>query len=450
MKGQNSFAVRPLGHKTLSASLVVMFILSIALIAVSEPAHAQSESSILIAPAFKGGGDPVFFDASIEITPGAGPIYLSGNDASAFPIDGGRLPIWVDDVLNVTITHLDGSIETLSHDFSNGCSGEINSSGPFNLTPFLHADRNTIRIRLEDKCGFQVGNSAIWLTGDFSRSGSGDEYVALGDSFASGEGNPRFPGGYCHRSEHAAAHLFASDPGIPSGSLPPLELTFQACSGATIGAFVKGETHEDDLTRLINQFEPLDAGTDVVTLSIGGNDVGFPDLIGSCVKRWPPGNRACSRAISKANRRLEELGKPDGRTGLNKLQLVYTAILDLAPNAQLYVVGYPRLLPLHPQAYCFRMSPREQRQINNLLKDGNELIETSVASRGPRAHYVDIAKPFLNHAVCDDDNWLRGINPIDIVYSFHPNRKGQRAIADSIRRAYNPSSMLALNRAPAS
>lgn len=140
-----------------------------AAISLIQPAHAATKS-ILVAAPFKGWTEPIFLDTSITIVPGTGSIYLSGSE------DGSE-PLWVDDAWDVTITHLDdGSTEQLNHDFSEGCSGEIKRSGPFNIPPFLHPGNNTIRIILKDICGFQEGNSPIWLVGNFEVTGTRPSY----------------------------------------------------------------------------------------------------------------------------------------------------------------------------------------------------------------------------------------------------------------------------------
>jgi lysophospholipase L1-like esterase len=189
-------------------------------------------------------------------------------------------------------------------------------------------------------------------------SGPG-EYVALGDSYAAGEGvDPAFGGGYydgtdtatnrCHRSNRSyvpqVAELLTSVGAIVEG-----RWLFPACSGdRTEHLFTR--SGNDHSAGAVAQLDHLDVNTKFVTLSIGGNDVGFGDALRSCAEsvslvlaEWigPAGASAsaCNNTINSAQALL------DSNAVARQLVDVYRAVLERAPNARLVVVTYPRIFP---------------------------------------------------------------------------------------------------------
>jgi hypothetical protein len=177
-------------------------------------------------------------------------------------------------------------------------------------------------------------------------------YAALGDSFSSGEGAPPFEAGtdvpysgnladydICHRSNGAYARLLAGDESL---RLSIRDKGFRACSGAittqltTNWPATKLDGTPGPNTKEDRQILALNDSVNVVTISIGGNDAGFKDFVARCMLA------DCSSAAT----RQEFLGKKGKVTTLNtKLTDAYTEILKDAPNAKVYVVGYPQLLP---------------------------------------------------------------------------------------------------------
>ena len=217
-------------------------------------------------------------------------------------------------------------------------------------------------------------------------------YVALGDSYSSGVGTREYlADDGCYRSRYAYPYKTAQDLGA--------NLSFQACSGAKTGDV------------LANQLGTLSSSTNVVTISIGGNDAGFSSVITQCAKPWP---YTCTKQINDANTFIRDTlpGKLDG---------VYDQIRSKAPNAKVIVVGYPRLFNGETCNALARISAGEQSSLNATA----DLLATTTKGRAD-AHgftFVDPRGPFTGHAVCDDTEWLNGLsNPI--IESYHPNRDG--------------------------
>jgi lysophospholipase L1-like esterase len=222
----------------------------------------------------------------------------------------------------------------------------------------------------------------------------GESYVALGDSYSSGVGTRSYldDGTSCQRSTLAYPSLLAAQRGYA--------LDFRACSGASVG----------DVTS--SQLGALNGGTSFVTISVGGNDAGFADVLTECaLPGWASDcNGAIDGAVAVINNSLP--GSLDG---------LYASIRGLAPSAQVVAVGYPRIFMGEDCNALTWFSPAEERRLNDTADLLNGLL-ASVAS----AHGFGFANPtgaFIGHAVCDDPEWINGLS-YPISDSYHPNRDG--------------------------
>ncbi|MEN3303974.1 MAG: hypothetical protein V7603_176, partial [Micromonosporaceae bacterium] len=219
-------------------------------------------------------------------------------------------------------------------------------------------------------------------------------YTALGDSYSSGVGTRSYisDGTTCHRSSYAYPTLAAAQFGA--------KLIFAACGGATVASVLSG------------QLSSLTSGTTYVTLTVGGNDAGFSNVINRCALPWP---YTCWGTIDDANAYITN-------TLPGTLDNLYTRIRALAPNARVLVVGYPRLFNVSDCQSLSRISPGEQSALNGSA----DLLDSTIAGRAA-AHgfrFVDPRSAFKGHAVCDSAEWVNGLsNPT--MESYHPNRTGQ-------------------------
>jgi lysophospholipase L1-like esterase len=235
-------------------------------------------------------------------------------------------------------------------------------------------------------------------------------YTALGDSYSSGTGTRDYypDSGSCQRSPRAYPVLDAARLGAA--------LSFAACAGATTSSVLSG------------QLGSLNASTGYVTVSAGGNDLGWSSVILQCAKPWP---FTCWGDIDNAEAKI--------RTVLPAaLDQLYDRIRALAPNARVVVVGYPRLFNGEECNVIARISPGEQAELN----EAADLLAAATQARAA-AHgfgFVDARAPFTGHAVCDDVEWLNGTSS-PIGESYHPNRNGQLAYADLVEAALRGSSV---------
>lgn len=222
-----------------------------------------------------------------------------------------------------------------------------------------------------------------------------DDYVALGDSYSSGTGTRTYFHAGCQRSIYAY-------PSLVDAQRPETELTFVACSGA--------ETSDV----LASQVSSLSAGTEWVTITIGGNDAGFSDVITECA--LPGWFSDCPGAVDDAEEFIEN-------TLPGRLDNVYDAIDEKAPNATTIVLSYPRLfMGVDCNAGTF-FSSSELTRLNETADLMRDVTEERVEAAGAGFVFEDAIPPFIGHAVCSSEEWLNGLsNPVG--ESFHPNKLG--------------------------
>lgn len=228
--------------------------------------------------------------------------------------------------------------------------------------------------------------------------GAGD-YVALGDSYSSGVGT-----GVYDPASGACARSPLSYPPLWTAEHRPASFGFAACSGATTADV------------LANQISALQPGTDLVTITIGGNDAGFGPVVQTCTAA----NRddTCFAAVDAAEF-FERSALRD------RLARTYTAIRRAAPHAQVVVLGYPRLFDLAPSCTDPQV-PNVARRTK--LNEGADVLDGVIQSVSQRFgfYFGDVRGQFADHAVCSTDPWINGPSVPTVVGPYHPNQTGYR------------------------
>jgi lysophospholipase L1-like esterase len=218
-------------------------------------------------------------------------------------------------------------------------------------------------------------------------------YAALGDSYSSGVGAGSYgSSGDCKRSANAYPQLWAN---AHAGTT----LQFLACSGAKTS---------DALT----QIGSINSGTTLVTISIGGNDAGFTDVITTCTLG---SDQTCIDRVNTAKTYVNSTLPP-------LLDNVYAKIKAKAPDARLLVVGYPVFYTV-PGNCSGGLSAAKRTAIDS----GSDAIDAVLASRASAAGatFVDPRGNFTGHNLCASGTaYLHGLTfPID--ESYHPTVAGQ-------------------------
>ncbi|MDE9364829.1 SGNH/GDSL hydrolase family protein [Luteipulveratus sp. YIM 133132] len=224
------------------------------------------------------------------------------------------------------------------------------------------------------------------------------DYVALGDSYAAGAGaGDPGPDNPCLRSRGAYPVQVAAALGV--------DLAMQACQGATVADVVAG------------QLGPLAPGVTLVTVTAGGNDLGFAHVLTECAKpAWmgdsdPVIDAALTVLREDVPRRLVDL---------------YGRVRRAAPDARLVVAGYPRLFAGEDCNLLTFFSDHEMTRLNDAADELAGVIGAAAEQAG--AEFVDVRTVFEGHAVCQKPEWIRGVShPIEV--SFHPTTPGHDAYA---------------------
>jgi len=332
--------------------------------------------------------------------------------------------------------------------------------------------------------------------------------VSLGDSYSSGEGNPPFYGkdefyemmegsGYpssqedfdylAHRSQNSWPGQLKLD-GVEMKGKRGTQWFFAAVSGAETKHLTQKQKKEfriqlksngrylEDSINLPPQLDVFDdprlegKKVDYVTVTIGGNDVGFADIISRCTKS------SAYLDFGKLQYMLDdalETKKDHVVDGIDsKLEEAYRAIHDKAKDATIIVVGYPHLLYSVPVKWLPTnklikhplFSIREAKMINQATDDFNAIIEETVVScreDGIDIVFVPVAPAFGNHGAYDINpsescinglmhtrgsdlhtlydglfvNWIpKNIMEIISAYSFHPNKKGIEIYRECVQK----------------
>jgi lysophospholipase L1-like esterase len=253
-----------------------------------------------------------------------------------------------------------------------------------------------------------------------------ESYVALGDSYTSGPGIPNQTpeSGGCRRSDHNYPHLVAA-------ALEPSRFTDASCAGATTAEMTSPQPFPGGLTNG-PQFDALDFDVDLVTIGIGGNDIGFGEIILICAIRSLvlPVTAPCRDSY---NWQGDELGNRIAATA-PKVAAVLAGIGDLAPVARILVVGYPVILPADGPG-CWPLMPiavgdvawlrTVQARLNAMLSD--------VAARAG-ATFVDTYSSSVGHDVCrlPGRKWVEGFVPTAPASPVHPNALGMANSAEQV------------------
>lgn len=289
------------------------------------------------------------------------------------------------------------------------------------------------------------------------------EYLALGDSFASGEGAHAYKpttdtdNNKCHLSQVSYPYLIGASLNLDS-------YESVACSGAKIediniisGKYGGQETEK--VAREDRNSNPILANFSVgkiaqhefvstyrprvITLSAGGNDVGFRNKIIRCAMI------AISDTCFKYYEdRLEAVLEVNAQ--FERMVSMYRQVKEASPGAKVYITGYPQIA--HPGGNCAVNVSMERGDLEfgrDFINYLNYAIELAAKKAG--VFYVDVSDAFVNYRLCETSNKkniaVNGITNGDDFFgffggpigneSFHPTAKGQELLANEVLRQTN-------------
>lgn len=264
-------------------------------------------------------------------------------------------------------------------------------------------------------------------------------YVALGDSYASGFGvEPYAAGTYdpsvndCQRSESAYPELLSKMIGS--------NLSFNACQGALTGDLLSKRTRAGEAdwgeSAQLDHLNQGGANLGFVTLSIGGNDVGFKSILSACYNGWQADNSFSCRAKyqGKVAEKLQALSGETVFSGITPYSMVFNEIAKRAPQAKVAIVGYPHLFD--ESGSCGIIPQADRVWLNGVVDELDRIMET----RAREAGFLFVKPVFNGHEICSQDEWLFPMLQAGTLIpnpgAMHPNAAGQEAIAAAIADAF--------------
>jgi lysophospholipase L1-like esterase len=246
-------------------------------------------------------------------------------------------------------------------------------------------------------------------------------YVSLGDSYTAGPLIPvQIPPFGCLKSDHNYPHLAAPSFGLP--------LRDPSCSGA--------ETEDMTQTQNVNpgpnppQFNSLDSNTRIVTIGIGGNDIGFSEIARNCSSTQPHGTPCQDRYVVNGVDEISERIKATAPKVATVLQGIHTR----SRKARVYVVNY---LPIFPETGpgCWPQVPvtaEDTPYLRDKQKELNAMLATQAAANG--AGLVDAYTAGRGRDACQLPvlRWVEPAVPVNAAAPLHPNLEGMIGTKDAV------------------
>ena len=255
-------------------------------------------------------------------------------------------------------------------------------------------------------------------------------YVALGDSYTAGPVIPvqqNNPAG-CLRSDHNYPHLVAATLG--------LQLRDASCSGATTADMTSPQNVTPGPANP-PQFDSLTTDTRVVTLGIGGNDIGFVSVIENCGAHSPIGPTVSGDMTCR-----QHYVSPSGDDQISdaiqatapKVGAVLDGIHGRAPAAKVYVVNYLDILPLTGTG-CWPQMPLTQTDVPYLRAKEVELNSMLAnEANSHRAQLIDAYSASVGRDTCQLPiaRWVEPVVPVNPAAPVHPNAVGMAGTAAAV------------------
>jgi lysophospholipase L1-like esterase len=265
-----------------------------------------------------------------------------------------------------------------------------------------------------------AGALALSFTGAAAHAAEPLDYVALGDSYSAGSGVlPVDPSNLlCLRSTANYPHVIASATGA--------RLTDVTCGAAQTSHFTQAQ-----YPGVAPQVDALGAGTDLVTLTIGGNDNGtFINAVTSCgtagLLSGGKGSPCKDRYGSRFEDEIEANTYPALKAALN-------AVRAEAPGATVAALGYPWIMPAAADPSCFVKLPVAQGDVpylRGIQARLNAAVRRAAEETG--AVFVDFARVSEGHDACAarGTRWIEPLLFGDSLVPVHPNALGERRMAE--------------------
>lgn len=285
------------------------------------------------------------------------------------------------------------------------------------LQPFLIGRRYQFRVQPFNSAG--RGPATLSAVTRMKGTPARQVYAALGDSYSSGLGASGLETADCHRNSRAWAFRIQTRDQGPTRLL--------ACAGATIPDIVR-------------QIPPMNAffarhpdAPQLITVTVGGNDVGFADVLQQCV------TRACMPMETALRLRIARVGP--------RLTAFYRTLRTAHRYADIIAGGYPQVLePMGTSGniLCKLITSPERLMLTRLSNQLNRTITAAAAGAGIWSVGLRVSSEFAGHNACANPSreWIHagtfqlgGMAGVISSKSFHPKDPGQAAFAEAFSAA---------------
>ncbi|GGF37122.1 SGNH/GDSL hydrolase family protein [Williamsia phyllosphaerae] len=255
-------------------------------------------------------------------------------------------------------------------------------------------------------------------------------YVALGSSYASGPDSDGVIDTRCLRTGDDYPHQVAA-------SLR-LALTDVSCSGSTIPDILhRAQPHRADAP----QIDAVTADTDLVTVTTGGNDVGYIGRLTaiSCANQLA---RAATKGVG-GHCRNEPPRAPPTVADFANLEREMIGIVDAvhlrAPKAMVVIVNYPPILDSRATT-CASVPLTPAEAATTVATFDGLRRATDAAARATASVLVDAATSGADHTACSASPWVYGYR---LPAPYHPTADGRQAMAQLTTAAIEASGFTA-------
>ncbi len=260
----------------------------------------------------------------------------------------------------------------------------------------------------------------------FAAGARAASYVSLGDSYAAGPfiPNPVLPLG-CLKSDHNYPHLAAP-------SIGPL--TDPSCSGAKTNDMENPQSIEIDGPNP-PQFNSLASTTEVVSLTIGGNDIGFSEIAQSCIT-LNPFSSPCKDKYDPGGK--DQIAARIAATA-PKVAAVLQGIHTRSPKARVFVLNYPAIFPETGNG-CWPQMPisfSDAPYLRAKEQELNAMLANQASVNG--AKLVSWYQASIGHDACKSSSvrWVEPLVPNNPAAPIHPNQRGMEGGASALVSAVN-------------
>lgn len=256
-------------------------------------------------------------------------------------------------------------------------------------------------------------------------------YVALGDSYTSSPltGLPVGQNGLgCTRSHNNYPHLVQH-------AVRATSFADVSCGGAQTGDLYHPQTGPLGGTNP-PQLGAVTADTTLVTMGLGGNDIGFGEILQGCFSLLPFGTPCRDRFTAGG---VDQLAARIAAAGPRIAQAI-ADIRAAAPDAAIWVVGYPAVLPDSGPACWSPLLPvtnGDAVYLRDTERALNRMLADRAAAAGPGVHFADTYTPSIGHDACalPGVKWVEGLVPLAPAAPVHPNALGSAGMAAAVLAA---------------